>query len=152
MRIHLLAAGVALLLGGCAQQGTPAVSSAPAITTAGLLNTYWRLSELGGQQVVTPADAREIHVVLNSENQRVSGFSGCNRLMGGFALSGDTLRFDQVAGTLMACAADMDLEKRFLAIFPQVARWEISGETLRWLDAGGRTLATFQARRNPPAA
>jgi len=149
MRIHLLLAG-ALLFGACAHQVAPTVPAAPAVTTSGLLNTYWRLSELDAQQVITPADAREIHVVLNSENQRVTGFSGCNRLMGGFALAGNTLKFDQVAGTLMACAR-VDNEKRFLATFPQVARWEISGETLRWLDGGGKTLATFQARSNPPA-
>lgn len=152
MRFHRLLASLAVLLSACAHDVPPTVPAAPAITTAGLLNTYWRLSELEGQQIVTPAGARELHVVLNSENQRVSGFSGCNRLAGGYALSGDTLRFDQVAGTLMACAGDMDIEKRFLAAFPQVARWEISGETLRWLDAGGKTLATFQARRNPPAS
>jgi len=151
MRIAHLVVGVALLLGACAHEVTPTVPAAPAITTAGLLDTYWRLSELDGQQVVTPADAREMHIVLGSANQRVSGFSGCNRLMGGYVLSGDTLKFDQVAGTMMACAPDMDLEKRFLALFPQVARWEISGETLRWLDAGGKTLAAFQARRKPPS-
>jgi heat shock protein HslJ len=71
--------------------------------------------------------------------------------MGGYVLAGSTLKFDQIAGTMMACARDMDIEKRFLAVFPQVVRWEISGETLRWLDGGGKTLATFQARRNPPA-
>jgi heat shock protein HslJ len=60
------------------------------------------------------------------------------------------MRFDQIAGTLMACERDMDLEKRFLATFARVARWEISGETLRWLDGAGQTLATFQARRDPP--
>jgi heat shock protein HslJ len=129
----------------------PTVPAAPAVITAGLLDTYWRLSELDGQQIVTPADAREIHVVLNPQNQRVAGFSGCNRLTGGYVLGGNTLKFDQIAGTMMACARDMDIEKRFLAVFPQVARWEISGETLRWLDGGGRTLATFQARRLPPA-
>jgi putative lipoprotein len=150
MRIHFILAGVAFFFVACAHDVAPTSTGAPAVTTAGLLNTYWRLSELDGQQIVTPADAREIHVVLNSQNQRVAGFSGCNRLAGGYVLSGDALKFDQVAGTLMACERDMDVEQRFLAAFPRVARWEISGETLRWLDAAGKTLATFQARRNPP--
>jgi heat shock protein HslJ len=148
MRIHVLV--YALLLGACAHPVAPTVPAAAAVTTAGLLNTYWRLTELDNQQVITPAGARELHVVLGSGNQRVTGFSGCNRLTGGFALAGNTLKFDQVAGTLMACAS-ADLEKRFLATFAEVARWEISGETLRWLDGAGKTLATFQARSNPPA-
>ena len=37
----------------------------------------------------------------------------------------------------------MHLEQRFLAMFSQVARWEISGSTLRLLDASGKTAATF---------
>jgi heat shock protein HslJ len=150
MRIQILV--YALLLGACAHQVAPTDPTAPAVSTAGLLNTYWRLSELEGQQITTVAGTREIHVVLSSENQRVSGFSGCNRFMGGFVLAGDTLKFDQVAGTLMACTSGTDIEKRFLAIFPRVARWEISGETLRWLDVSGQTLAAFQARGRPPAS
>jgi heat shock protein HslJ len=151
--VHVWAVLVcAMLVGACAREVAPTVAPARSITTAGLLNTYWRLAELDGQQIVTPAGARELHVVLNSANQRVSGFSGCNRLMGGYVLAGDSLKFDQIAGTLMACAGDMDLEKRFLAAFPRVARWEISGETLRWLDGTGKTLATFQARRDPPVS
>jgi len=147
----LIVLSCAWLLGACAHEVAPTVPATRAINTSGLLNTYWRLSELDGQQIVTPAGARELHVMLNPQNQRVSGFSGCNRLSGGYVLAGDTLRFDQIAGTLMACERDMDIEKRFLATFQQVARWEISGETLRWLDGAGKTLATFQARRDPPA-
>jgi putative lipoprotein len=141
-------AGV-LALSACAHEVAPTVPASPARNTAGLLNTHWRLTELEGQQVITPADATEIHMVLSSENQRVSGFSGCNRMTGGFVLLGDSLRFDQIAGTLMACPRDMDLEKRFLAMFAKVGRWEISGETLRLLDASGTKLAGFQARAQP---
>ena len=150
MRIpHLVLSGV-LVLAACAHDAGPPGSATPAITTANLLNTYWGLTQLDGQEVVTPADAREIHLVLHSENQRVTGYSGCNRMMGGYVLEGNSLRFEQMAGTLMACARDMDIEKRFLALFAQVKRWEISGETLRLLDDAGKTLASLQSRSNPP--
>jgi heat shock protein HslJ len=150
MRIQLLLLGGVLALAACAHEVAPTVSAPAARTTAGLLNTYWRLTELGGQQITTPAGARELHMVLSSENQRVSGFSGCNRMMGGYVLAGDTLKFDQLAGTMMACAGDMETEKRFLAMFSKVGRWEITGETLRLLDTGGTTVARFQARPQPP--
>jgi len=148
MRIrHLLPCAV-LILAACAHDAGPPAPTTPAAITAPLLNTYWRLAQLGEQQVLTPADASEIHMVLHSENQRVTGFSGCNRMMGGYVLAGDSLRFDQMAGTLMACQQDMDIEKRFLAMFSQVKRWEISGETLRLLDDTGNTLASLRARSN----
>ena len=54
-----------------------------------------------------------------------------------------------MACTRMACLGDsMVIENEFFAIFPLVARWEISGQTLRLLDEVGKLLATFQAR--PP--
>ena len=103
--------------------------------------------QLGDQVITTPAGAREIHFVLQSENQRVHGFSGCNRMMGGYVLDGaqapvrpDGRHHDGL------CRRIMELEKKFLAMFALVARWEISGETLRLLDADGKTLATFESR------
>ena len=135
-----------LLLGACAHDAPP--GAAPT-TTSQLLGTYWKLTQLGDQVITTPQGAREIHIVLNPDNPRVAGFSGCNQMMGGYVLNGDTLKFDQLAGTLMACVSGMDIERKFLAMFGQVARWKIEGETLTLLDADGRPLAVFGARPQP---
>jgi heat shock protein HslJ len=145
MRLHHLLPAALLALSACVND-KPATAPARSVSTAELLNTYWKLTQLGEQVITTPQDKREIHFVLHSENQRVAGFSGCNQMMGNYVLNGDQIRFDQMAGTLMACVPDLELERKFLAIFPQVARWKISGETLRLLDAGGATLATFESR------
>jgi len=119
----------------------------PAKTTAELLNTYWKLTQLGEQVITTPEGAREIHLVLQSENQRVAGFSGCNSMMGSYVLEGDKLRFAQMAGTMMACVGSgMELERQFLSIFALVARWEIRGETLQLSDAEGKPVAGFESR------
>ena|SRR6187549_1732380 len=134
----------------------PACVSEQAVTnpmqaTATLVDTYWKLGQVGEQVVTTPQGAREIHLVMQSENQRVAGFSGCNQMMGAYALNGSQLKFDQMAGTKMACVGtSLQLENEFLAIFPQVAKWEISGQTLRLLDEGGKTLASFEARQTNP--
>jgi heat shock protein HslJ len=146
MRLHPLLPAALLALSACVNDKPPATAPARSVSTAELLNTYWKLTQLGELVVTTPQDKREIHFVLHSENPRVAGFSGCNQMMGNYVLNGDQIRFDQMAGTLMACVPDLELERKFLAIFPQVARWKISGETLRLLDAGGATLATFESR------
>jgi heat shock protein HslJ len=146
MRLHRLVPGVLLALAACAHDVPPTAPSATAKSTAQLLNTYWKLTRLGEQVISTPEGAREIQFVLHSDNQRVSGFSGCNRMMGSYVLEGDKIKFDQMGGTMMACVPDMELERKFLALFPQVARWQITGETLRLLDAGGKTLAIFESR------
>jgi len=146
MRLHhLLLAGV-LGLCGCAREVAPSTPVGQTRSTAELLNTYWKLVQLGDQVVTTPEGGREIHFVMHSENQRVAGFSGCNQMMGSYVLDGAKLRFEQMGGTLMACVPDVELEHTFLAMFSRVQRWEISGETLRLLDADGKALAVFESR------
>jgi heat shock protein HslJ len=148
MRLHRLFLGVVLALAACTHDAPPPTPSTASRSTAQLLNTYWKLTRLGEQVISTPAGAREVHFVLHSENQSVSGFSGCNRMMGSFALDADTLKFDQLGGTLMACvsAPDNELERKFLAMFPQVARWKIDGENLSLLNSSGKTIAGFESR------
>jgi len=145
MRLQLIVGGV-LALSACANEVAPTTPATAIRSTAELLNTHWKLVQFGDQVISTPAGAREINFVLQSENQQVAGFSGCNRMMGSYVLDGAKIRFEQMAGTLMACVPDLELEREFLAMFALVARWEISGESLRLLDSQGKTLATFESR------
>ena len=147
MRMHHLILAPVLAFAACASDAPPASTGAETKSTAELLNTYWKLTQLGGQVITTPEGAREIHMVLHSENQRVAGFSGCNNMMGNYVLEGDKLRFGQMGSTMMACVGSgMELEKQFQAVFPQVAHWAIRGETLQLRDADGKTLANFESR------
>lgn len=139
---------LAVLLAGCAQMNSGLEQREPK-STAQLLNTYWKLAQLGEQVIATSPGVRVMHFVLHSENQRVAGFSGCNSMMGSYVLEGDEIKFAQMGGTLMACAANMALERQFLDMFGQVAGWEISGETLKLLDAAGKPLAVFEAAQVP---
>lgn len=152
---NLYACALALALAltnlpGCASKSTPDELTQ---STATLVNTYWRLGKVGERVVTTPQGAQDIYFVMQSDNQRVAGYSGCNRMMGSYALNGSEIKFDQMAGTRMACLGDsMKIEDEFLAIFPRVARWEISGQTLQLFDADGNPLATFQARSPDPTS
>jgi len=148
MRPRLALIAGLLLLGACAHVAAPGASRATA--TAQLLGTHWKLTELRDEVINTPQGAREIFIVLSADNQRVAGFSGCNQMMGGYALEGNTIRFDQIAGTMMACVSGMDVERKFLAMFGQAASWKIEGQVLTLLDAQGHALAVFEAR-SPPA-
>lgn len=115
-------------------------------STAQLQNTYWKLMTLDGVAFASPTGTREIHFVLHSEGTRVAGFSGCNQLMGVYELDGAKITFNQVGGTLMACVDGMEQEQKFHQLFPRVASWKISGETLELLDGTGAAIATFESR------
>ncbi|HET9863252.1 MAG TPA: META domain-containing protein [Steroidobacteraceae bacterium] len=139
---HWLVLLLGAWLAGCAQVATNPPAT-PAKSTAPLLDTDWKLTQLGERLIEPRQGGRELHFVMRSKDQRVTGFSGCNQMMGRYVLEGSELKFAQMGGTLMACTGDASLEREFLAMFGAVARWEISGQTLHLQDADGGTLATF---------
>lgn len=105
-------------------------SSANAGTEDMLTNTYWKLIELDGQPALPGTNQRELHMVLTSEGNKVSGFSGCNRFMGGYEQSEGQLQFGLLASTMMACMEGMEQEKLFLGTLARAKRFNISGDSL----------------------
>lgn len=114
--------------------------------TSNLQDTYWKLIALNGKPVSAAEQQREASLVLHSENLRVTGSGGCNRLMGSYEVSGSDVHFAQLAGTMMACPEGMDTEKEFLATLQRVSRWRIAGEHLEFYDSSGKVLGRFEAR------
>lgn len=110
-----------------------------------LEDTDWKLTHLGDATVTSASEQQAAYFVLNSENHRVSGSGGCNRLMGSYELNGDRLTFDQMASTMMACIKGMDTEKKFLDALGRVKSWKITGQQLSLSDAEGKVIARFSA-------
>ncbi|MCX9156292.1 YbaY family lipoprotein [Niveibacterium sp. 24ML] len=129
---------IELMPGRCAAAPDPA---APAT----LKDTYWKLELLGDTPVQVADKQREAHLVMHGEPSRVAGSGGCNRLMGGYVVKGNTLRFDKLASTMMACAGGMEQELRFMAALNKVTAWRIEGQQLSLLDADGKPLARLRA-------
>lgn len=124
----------------------------PAQLTAPLVNTYWELTELGGEAPALPPQGRRPHFVLQPEAQGspgvagITGHSGCNRMSGVYTLKGNALSFERMAGTLMACAGADDLERSFLRMLNATRTWRTNGQELELRDEGGKVLARFQSR------
>lgn len=139
-----------MLLGmvGCA--GQPMVESSPAPddpnrVTHELTGTRWALAELAGEAVSLGEQAREPFIALESPTPRVVGHAGCNRLMGGYTLTGEQVRFTSVATTRMYCE-HMAVETALLQALGATRRWRIQDDRLVLLDAQGTTVASFLAR------
>ena len=128
-RLISVAAAITLAA-GCA-------STAPVSSTASLTNTYWKLTELDGARVsMTPEQEREVRITLD-DNGKVTGFTGCNQVMGGYTVAADVLRFTQLAGTRMMCPPPaMQLESAVLANLNSVTGFRIEGEQLILLRDG----------------
>jgi putative lipoprotein len=144
----ITAAAIALLSSACGTVGKKEVARA---APAALLDTHWRLTQVGDVIVPNPPGSREVYFSLQSQNPNVVGFSGCNRMLGHYVLAGEQLKFDQIGGTKMFCDVRMELEQRFLAMFEYVAGWKIAGNTLQLLNSAGGTIAGFEASSEPAA-
>jgi len=130
-------AAAALALVGCTALAQP--------TTASLENTYWKLTELGGQSIAAGRRPQEPHFILHPDTRRVSGAGGCNRFVGSYQLNGDLLTFGQTAGTMMACAEETETEREFFTALRQVRKARVSGRQLELLDEADRPVARFEA-------
>ncbi|TKD64239.1 META domain-containing protein [Cobetia marina] len=138
----------ALTLVGCADTQSSADSQA---VDEPLENTYWKLVALDDQPTPVVEGKREAHIVLHTpdastQNSRVAGSTGCNRLMGEYHHDEHELSFDRLATTRMAFPGEAgSLERAFLATLNEVSGWQIEGKTLTLMDEQGASRARFQA-------
>ncbi|MFT4090739.1 MAG: copper resistance protein NlpE N-terminal domain-containing protein, partial [Asticcacaulis sp.] len=111
----------------------------------GITEKYWKLVELNGQPVAQLK--REPHIILRAEDNRVTGFGGCNGLLGGYELDEKTqrIRFVGVASTLMACTEGMDVEGALHEVLRSVDNYSLNGDSLTLNKARMAPLARFEA-------
>lgn len=112
-----------------------------------IVGKYWKLKTLEGQHI-TMADnqEREIYFTLKSQDNRVTGFAGCNTINGEYTLEeGNRIRFKGMLTTLKACP-DVDVdESAFLKVFELADNYTIVDDLLS-LNVGRRApLAVFEA-------
>lgn len=110
-----------------------------------LLNTYWKLTRLNDGPVEVYEDQREPAIILASEDNRLSGSDGCNRIMGGYQLREDKLKFNRIASTMMACQQGMETAQSMHFMLEKVRYWKIEGLHLELADSDGHVMARFEA-------
>lgn len=113
--------------------------------TVALKGTVWKLTHLEGKPVTSAEQQRELDLVFSSDQNRVSGFSGCNNFMGGYEVKGDQISLSRLAGTRKACPEGMETETQFLNALEKARGWKISGQELQLLDGRGEPLAQLEA-------
>jgi len=117
------------------------------VADAALVGTTWALTELldgDGPDAAVSSVAAESELELGTDG-RLAGSTGCNRLMGGYELDGDTLVVTgPLATTRMACVDDAatQQERHVLEVLEAgPLTVEVTGDRLRLTAHGGRGLA-----------
>ena len=139
--------GSALLFAGC--QSTSSSSAAEVNSLQMLQNRTWIATQIGAQSIKTNPTAHNIPALqFDQATQRVSGADGCNRLMGTYQATGDTLVFSQMASTKMACI-DNTLPNQFNMALANVTNYQVYNNTLKLLDRNGNLLIEFTRAKQP---
>ena len=115
--------------------------------TASIVEKYWKLIKLDGQEVkMTDNQEREIFFTLKSQDNRVTGFAGCNSISGEYTLQeGNRIRFSNIATTLKMCPDVAVSESELLNVFNTADNYTIVDDVLS-LNIGKRApLAIFEA-------
>jgi len=112
---------------------------------ATLTDTYWKLTEIDGEPAQLGVDEKEAYIILDSESNRVKGFSGCNTFTGAYEVHGEGLKFSQMASTMRACLENMEQEQRFLLALEKTSQYDITGETLELRGESEEPLLRFEA-------
>ena len=103
----------------------------------------WSLVALGDASPPAGAGGRPATIQFDLDNGRAAGFAGCNRYSASFTVEGDRLTFGPAISTKMACEDGDALERGYLAVLPQVTRYERSDSTLSLIGSAG-SLARFR--------
>ncbi len=112
----------------------------------GILEKYWKLTELNGKAVPAgPAFNKEPHVMFKLKGSRVTGNGGCNSFSGTYELKNNNrITLSKLISTLMACP-DMDTESLFLKALQMADTYDVRGDTLILIKARMAPLARFRA-------
>jgi heat shock protein HslJ len=109
----------------------------------------WQLTDLRGVDASRlPSGPKSI--TARFEKGRVSGFSGCNRYFGSYALRQERLVIDKLAGSMMACdPASMALENALHRALAGTFRPIVASGRLSLKTEGGETILSFKAEPTP---
>lgn len=81
-------------------------------TDALLTEKYWKLISINDKKITNKDfNQTEPHISFKSEFNRVKGNDGCNVFNGKFQLEGNTIQFDKMLSTLMACSESFVFEE-----------------------------------------
>ncbi len=100
----------------------------------------WKLTRLN-DQAFSAANQQETPMLnIQSGDHTINGTTGCNRLNGTYKVAGDSIRFDEIVTTKMACKGDT--ENQFLKALRKVNLYKVEDEQLMLMD-DEKTLLLF---------
>ncbi|AOA59421.1 META domain-containing protein [Acinetobacter larvae] len=137
--------GTLLLMAGC--NSLPSKQQLQNIEQ--LQNKDWVLSYLGNTEFKATPDAHSVPSLRFEPTQQLTGSDGCNRLLGGYVVQGQTLQLS-VASTKIFCEDPQQTTQNFNQRLAKVTGYQVHNQNLRLLDPHGNVLLQFQTNSPNP--
>ena len=124
--VGVLAGLTILVVAACDATGATDGTTPEPTAVIDLTGTSWTLVSIGGS---TPVEGSDAWLAFGA-NGEITGSTGCNNLIGSYAVDGTALTFSTIGTTRMACPGD-DLMAQDASV-PQalenVTGWEVDGD------------------------
>ncbi|WPD23818.1 MAG: META domain-containing protein [Candidatus Electrothrix scaldis] len=114
---------------------------------ATIANNRWYLTELAGKTVTPESVTNPPFLKVQSGEQLIQGFAGCNNFTGSWLFADNDFVFSRIRSTRMACPLGMEVEDAFLQALDATRRYAIKGDILSLHDRRGRVLARLRYSR-----
>jgi len=109
-----------------------------------LIGSPWQITAMGSADLIE-VERLSLNFIAPG---RVAGSGGCNRLVGGFSLTGEGVHFGAMGSTMMACPEPlMEQERRMLDALEQVTRFDVTENGTLQLIGGQADEVLIEARR-----
>ena len=122
------------------------LSSCETTTKSVDITGEWNVVSVEGKQVTGNP-----YIGFDTENGRLYGNAGCNRIMGGFEIDSVNpghIGLTNVASTRMMCP-DMETEQKVLEALNEVAGFKSSATGVELTDKDGKVLMSLEKREAP---
>ncbi|MCI1754226.1 MAG: META domain-containing protein [Flavobacteriales bacterium] len=123
--LPILAFGIILSANKCAGP-----ADATATGNSGISGGKWTLRSIAGQAYKLPEGVEVPYLQVDSAMERISGFGGCNRLMGGISIHGDSISFPMMGSTKMYCEETQELERSFMQALGNSTTFSVKDDKL----------------------
>lgn len=109
-----------------------------------LTGKRWKLVEMNNRPVSNTTGEQEFFILLQSDENRINGYAGCNNFFGTYELKeGNRINFSKMASTMMACP-DMATEQELFNILEMTDNYTVSQGKMQLNKARMAPLAKFE--------
>lgn len=132
MRLFISIIALLLFFQGCKTVSNTGVEDLP---EADMINNSWILKSMNGEDVDQAFGDQKPSLNINLDENKVTGFGGCNNYFGGITLSGDSIKIGPLGATMMACP-EMDVEHKYMRLLESIETFEVNKSELSLLLEG----------------